>query len=455
MKNFIFIVLFTLLSSTSFAKVAIVKILKGDVKVIAATKESPLKLDDWVEEGMVIKTSEKSFVKLVFVDKSSMNIGPSTQIKIEKFNGKEASVFDVVKGQIRSNVSKDYLQNPDKDKSKLFIKTKNAVLGVRGTDFLVTTNGINTSTVLFEGEIVFNSLPKGIDTNRLEDVVSQGVRIKPGEFSVVKEDLPQPTVPSTLNLKQREVLEKNESFESSQRGPASNEDKKPETKSVVPEGLNGEIVSNSSDSLKTEVAKNAPEAPAAPAPTANNPSSDAGGYVDGDKVKPANGSFVHLDSGTIIPPPADSVLDPNTNTFIPTSNNGTVADDGSFVPPAGVEITKEGKILISITTPNAEAPAKIIEVQQMAPVVSKESTSLATVVNVIRNEPILQNTTTPIQLAQVNIVNPAQTTQQILPPPNLNFTSPAQTNYTTSAPTETQIINQTTRGVLNINVIGR
>ncbi len=97
----------------------------------------------------------------------------------------------------------------------------------------------------------------------------------------------------------------------------------------------------------------------------------------------------------------------------------------------------------------------MVELQQMAPVVAKESTSLATVVNVIRNEPTLQNNSAPIQLAQVNTVNPAQTTQQILPPPNLNITSPAQTNYTTSAPMETQIINQISKGTLNINVIGR
>lgn len=149
-------------------------------------------------------------MKLIFIDKSQMNIGPNSEMKIEKFDGKDSGVIDLVKGKIRSQVTKDYLQIQDRDKSKLFIKTPNAVMGIRGTDFMIATNGKNTSAVLFEGEVVFNRLDaRGIsNSRRLEDIVDRGVRMFPGEFSVVEANRNQPTIPSLLNVRQREVGEK-------------------------------------------------------------------------------------------------------------------------------------------------------------------------------------------------------------------------------------------------------
>ena len=210
------LILVTLFTQMAFAgpKVAMVKLVRGDVDVLTLGKTTPLKVDDWVENGSVIKTHEKSFVKLIFVDKSQMNVGPNSEMKIESFSGKDSGVIDLVKGKIRSQVTKDYLQI-NKDKSKLFIKTQNAVMGVRGTDFMISTNGINTSTVLFEGEIVYNKLEQRgrISSENLERIVDQGIRIYPGEFSVMEVNRPMPTVPALLNVQQREQLEKNQNFD--------------------------------------------------------------------------------------------------------------------------------------------------------------------------------------------------------------------------------------------------
>jgi hypothetical protein len=142
MKHFYsFLILIALMTTSAWAskKVAIVKLLKGEVDVLTLGKTTKLKVEDWVEDGSVVKTGEKSFVKLVFIDKSQMNIGPGSEMKIEKFGEKDSGVIDLVKGKIRSQVTKDYLQM-DRNKSKLFIKTPNAVMGVRGTDFLISTN---------------------------------------------------------------------------------------------------------------------------------------------------------------------------------------------------------------------------------------------------------------------------------------------------------------------------
>lgn len=345
MRLFLPLTVLALFTSTAFAapkKVAVVKLLRGSVSALTLGKTTPLKMEDWVEDGSVVKTEDKSFVKLVFLDKSQMNIGPNSEMKIEKFNGKDSGVIDLVKGKIRSQVTKDYLQIQDKDKSKLFIKTKNAVMGVRGTDFMISTNGTNTSTVLFEGEVVFNNIsnPATTNTAALEEVVSAGVRMVPGEFSVVEAQQP-PTVPSLLNVQQLEKLEKNPNFTSDNRAPAAGTEV---TKSVVPPGLTGAVVSNNSQTIKSEVSTVVSVAVPVVAATAG----PAAGFVDGNTVKPTNGSFVDIESGVIIPPAPGSVLDTNTNTYIPAPGSGTVATDGNYVPPSGVVITPAGQVLVTV-----------------------------------------------------------------------------------------------------------
>lgn len=339
-------------------KVAVVKIVRGEVDVLTLGKTIKLKVDDWVEDGAVVKTAEKSFAKLVFIDKSQMNIGPNSEMRIEKFSENDSGVIDLVKGKIRSQVTKDYLQIKDKDKSKLFIKTPNAVMGIRGTDFMISTNGKNTAAILFEGEVVFNKMNSRGETNtqKLEAMVDRGVRLFPGEFSVVDQNRPQPTVPSLLNIEQRETLEKNDSFE---RAPSNANDSA--KKSVVPEGLDGKIVSNDSGILKSEMAQVNVDAK-----QSESASSNPDGYVSGDKIKPANGSFVHIESGIIIPPGKDSILDDNTNTYIPGPETGKISSDGSYQPPKNVEITDDGKMMVVVVGTNGEK--KIVEVPPPSPV---------------------------------------------------------------------------------------
>jgi hypothetical protein len=364
MKQFYsFLILIALMTTSAWAqkKVAIVKILKGEVDVLTLGKTTKLKVEDWVEDGSVVKTGEKSFVKLVFIDKSQMNIGPASEMKIEKFGEKDSGVIDLVKGKIRSQVTKDYLQM-DRNKSKLFIKTPNAVMGVRGTDFLISTNGQTTSTILFEGAISFNKLDNRgeTNTNRLEDIVDRGVNIQPGEFSVADRVHPLPTVPSVLNVNQREALEKNAAFDTD-RAPGESANKAPE-KSIVPPGLSGELVSNDSATLKSEVTTISQTAKI----------EDAKGYVAGDVMKPTNGSFLHVESGVIIAPPPGSVYDPITNSYLPSGSVGTVSTTGEFVPPKNVEITGDGKVLVASV--DATGKTIITETNVSTPVLTTNTT---------------------------------------------------------------------------------
>lgn len=433
MKNlFSFLILIALMTTSAWAqkKVAIVKLLKGEVDVLTLGKTSKLKVDDWVEDGSVVKTGEKSFVKLIFIDKSQMNIGPGSEMKIEKFGEKDSGVIDLVKGKIRSQVTKDYLQM-DRNKSKLFIKTPNAVMGVRGTDFMISTNGQTTSTILFEGSISFNRLTNRNErnTNRLEDIVDRGVNIQPGEFSVADKIHPMPTVPAVLNVNQREALEKNETFDSD-RTPG-NSSAKINEKSVVPPGLTGEAVANDTAALKTEIAS-------VPARTADAES--AQGYVQGDTVKPTNGAYLHVDSGTIIAPPPGSVYDPNTNTYIPTGTAGTVSTTGEYVPPKNVEITSDGKILVAVFDPKT-GQTVVTEVVPPPPVTSTQtvisSGGTATFTTSI------SGTTSTTTTAQLPAPKPNDIINSSYTPSGLNDLSNLQRNTTGSIDQNTSVLKDT------------
>ena len=344
--------------------IAIVKIVRGEVSLLMSGKTTTLKVDDWIQNGAMVKTAEKSFVKLVFVDKSQMNIGPASEMRIESFTGKDSGVIDLVQGKIRSQVSKDYLQIKDKNKSKLFIKTKNAVMGVRGTDFLISTNGVNTSTILFEGEVVFNKLEdRGeVSPQKLEEIVDRGVRIFPGEFSVMEGNRSIPTVPSLLNIQQRERLEKNQEL-SSDRSPSNSGGEV--TKTIVPEGLSGQVVSSRPEALKKELNQVSSQQNSRPSASAPE------GFVKNDQLKPANGSFVHIDSGVIIPPGKGAALDSNTNTFIPGPDSGRVSADGNYIPPKNMEITNEGKIFVA--APDASGSMVVRQILPPPPVMRVNS----------------------------------------------------------------------------------
>jgi hypothetical protein len=356
---------FTLVGHSNQKKVALVKMKRGKAQVTTpeGTKKD-LKKGDWIVEGSTVVTQKKSFVRLSFVDKSSMNIGPGSEMKIEKFSKSEAGVINVLSGKIRSQVTKNYL-NMDKDKSKLFVKSKSAVMGIRGTDFAFTTSkktGASTA-VLFEGSVVFNKLKKGQNQKNLEAIVNKGVRIKPGQFSVASKKFKKPTIPAKMNSTQFKKLERNANFVADANGG-----EKKKRKSLVPPGLSGEAVKSNAEGLRG-VAGGSNDGEKKKSFDMKN----VMGFNDGENVKPADGSMVHIESGTVIPLPADAVFDDNAGEFVSTSVGGADSN-GEYQPPADLKITDKGemfkvteggaevKIEVEIRPPN-EMPATLQEIE--------------------------------------------------------------------------------------------
>lgn len=344
------------LSFNSFANIAKVAMVRGNAMMKVAGKgDAPLKLDDWVPEGATIVTKEKSVVKLTFTDKSQMNIGPNSEMAINKFGGGEAGLISVIKGQIRSQVTKDVLKHDDK--SKLLIKTKSAAMGIRGTDFSVAFNEENNNTALitYEGNVSLAQINEAEAVNstpaQFEQIVSDPGRAVPvteGLYAGANPNLDHATIPTKISPVQYEQMKTNETFE--EKKAESSEPQK-SYNSPIPPGVSTLAATNSNtetleSQVKTEVgaeviAEQAKELTAA----VNTPPAE--GYVDPNTgaVAPIAGGFIDMKTGIYIAPPPGSVFDPNTGVYVPPASYGTVDASGSYKAPEGLKLTSDGQFI--------------------------------------------------------------------------------------------------------------
>lgn len=322
--------------------VAKVVLLKGQVKAkLSNGSVVDVVADQSIPEGAVLQTAEKSFVKLIFIDKSQMNLGPNSQMVINSFPKKEAGIITLVKGQIRSQVTKDYMEMDDKNKSKLYIKTKTAAMGIRGTDFQVNFNAENQNTALitFEGKVAMAHIEKNareerFDQGRLEKVVSsdKAVMVEHGQISAVNLNVAERAMtPTLLGTKQIDALKENETGLKE-----SSEGDKKQFRNPIPPGADSATFSNAT--------------PAALASSGEKSGkSDPNGFFNnktGEYKFPA-GSIIDLNTVNIIPPPANAVFDPNSKTYVVPENLGKIdKSTGEYKAPEGLKLGTDGKFVL-------------------------------------------------------------------------------------------------------------
>lgn len=342
--------LFTTLAVTFIAfntlaadNVAKVVVMRGMVKAkLTDGTILDVKADQSIPEGATVQTAEKSFVKLLFIDKSQMNLGPNSQMIITAFPKKEAGIITLVKGQIRSQVTKDYMEMDDKSKSKLYIKTKTAAMGIRGTDFQVNFNPANqnTSLITFEGKVAMAHIDRAsrdddFDQRNLENVVSsdKAVFVTKGQISAVNLNVAERAmVPTLLGTKQVEALEKNET---GIKESSAGEESAKQFRNPIPPGAEGAAFSNTT----TETTK----------AVFNEKHTSADGFFNtatGEYKLPA-GSIIDLSTVNIIPPPVNAVFDSNTGTYAVPETFGKVdKSTGEYKAPVGLALGVDGKFTV-------------------------------------------------------------------------------------------------------------
>ena len=117
-----------------------VKVAKGAVQIERGGQKLPATLGAMLQAGDVVVTGADGSVGITFLDNSLLSAGPNSVLAIDRF------AFDSTthQGTFESSLQKGTLavvsgklakQSPDAMK----VKTPAAVLGVRGTEFLVRT----------------------------------------------------------------------------------------------------------------------------------------------------------------------------------------------------------------------------------------------------------------------------------------------------------------------------
>lgn len=126
--------------------------------IVVPAVNQPLALGDTVQTG------DTGSAKILFKDDSIVDLGPRASFKIDLFKGgvdaERSGVLSLLYGRLRALVSK--AATPA---SSFEVKTHDAVMGVRGTEFIVTAtpSGVDrgrTNLTVVEGNVGL-SLPKG------------------------------------------------------------------------------------------------------------------------------------------------------------------------------------------------------------------------------------------------------------------------------------------------------
>ena len=345
----LFSLLFASLSSFAAEKGAAKAIIvKGKVSAMIDGKKVALKRGMWIPEGATVQTQKKSFTKLLFIDKSSMNIGPDSKMKIDSFPKKDAGIITLIKGQIRSKVTKNYMDMKKKNKSKLFIKTKTAAMGVRGTDFMVSYNPVNkaTSLITFEGAVAMAKMPRGNQNQKsLERAVSapSAVIVKKGQYSGATNQSERVTIPVKISPSQIETLEKNEVPGTIKPSKKTSSKSKKTFKSIVPPGVDPMSVANDSSEVSSSMASAIGQDKVAKVDIEIKQErikadSYAQGMTPDTKADapsltvptPKSGGIVDLKSASYITPPEGAAFDSNSGTYVMPSEMGFVNSAGDF-----------------------------------------------------------------------------------------------------------------------------
>jgi hypothetical protein len=131
----------TFLPTTTFADDAgVIKVSKGTASIERSGQRLPVPVGTKVREGDVVTTGADGSVGITFGDNSLLSIGPNSSLVIDRFafdatTHKGAFETSLNRGTLAAVSGKIAKQSPDAMK----VRTPVAVLGIRGTEFLVRT----------------------------------------------------------------------------------------------------------------------------------------------------------------------------------------------------------------------------------------------------------------------------------------------------------------------------
>ena len=115
-----------------------IKVASGDTVIARGTKSVPAKVGGYVFAQDIIRTGANASLGITFVDNTVMSAGPNSEVVLEEYSFDS----DNFRGSMQTNVHRGTLSFVSGDIARgspgaMKVKTPTAILGVRGTRFLV------------------------------------------------------------------------------------------------------------------------------------------------------------------------------------------------------------------------------------------------------------------------------------------------------------------------------
>lgn len=282
-----------------------------------------------------ILTGKNSFIRIKFIDGSFLNLGASSKVVLSEFSKKDPGVISLLKGKVRAQIPKKSKVAKRNDDYKFYIKTRNASIGVRGTDFLSlhNTDSRVTSVLTFEGKVGVSSVQDSLllpslrkkilgvlnraDLNAILTSGNTQMVVK-GRLSGVFPAFQKSIIPVKISPKQFEKLERNGNLNFSGKGKIRKfKYDSPKNREKFVEGKEGR--------------------------------KKADGFFDNENelFAPKAGGYLDIESGIYIQPEPGSKYDKVNNVYIVSGEFGKVDDkSGNYIPPKGLKIdNRKGFVL--------------------------------------------------------------------------------------------------------------
>ena len=121
--------------------VGMVVVSRGTVTAVTDSDERALKQGDDFYLKEQIRTAGKSFAVLQFVDGAKVTVRPDTELVVEEYaynsGAEDSATLNLISGGLRIITGAVAKSNPENYK----IKTPTALMGVRGTEFVIQLCG--------------------------------------------------------------------------------------------------------------------------------------------------------------------------------------------------------------------------------------------------------------------------------------------------------------------------
>jgi hypothetical protein len=199
--------------NVALAGVGFIAGVQGESRVIRASESLPATLGMAVELGDRLVTGKKARIKVLFSDDSLVTVGGKTELTITThlFDAKakqRKTVIELIKGKMRALVQKEVAGTS----GAFEVHTKNAVAGVRGTEFVISSinDKLRLWTISGNMELVDNDGAKklvaaGEGCEVKNGVVTASHALAQAEISKVRSRTDLEQLPTALALNQNIV----------------------------------------------------------------------------------------------------------------------------------------------------------------------------------------------------------------------------------------------------------